>query len=100
MEIIKKCLDAPNAFTPNSDGLNDVFKAVSICPVKDFRMLIYNRWGEKLFESNDISYGWDGRKNGVECHSDTYVYVISYIVEKFPGVEEKNVLDGVLLLLK
>ena len=74
--------------------------AESICPVKYFRMLIYNRWGEKLFESNDISIGWDGRKNGKECPGDSYVYVISYIVEKSPGVEEKGALDGVFILLK
>jgi gliding motility-associated-like protein len=100
IEILFKCIDVPNAFTPNGDGLNDFFEAESICPIKYFKMLIYNRWGEKLYESNDITKGWDGRKNGKDCPGDSYVYVISYIVEKSPGVEEKGVLDGIFILLK
>jgi gliding motility-associated-like protein len=94
------CLDVPNAFTPNGDGLNDYFEAVTICPIKNFRMLIYNRWGEKLFESNDISHGWDGRKNGKECPGDMYVFVVTYEVEESPGEDVKSVLKGTVLLLK
>ena len=100
MLIPPVCLDVPNAFTPNSDGLNDVFLPVTICPIKEYRMLIFNRWGEKLFESNDINYGWDGKKNGTDCPGDTYVFKITYTIEKEPGVDEKFVRDGVVLLLK
>jgi gliding motility-associated-like protein len=100
MEIIRKCIDIPNAFTPNGDGLNDIFEAESVCPIVEYEMLIYNRWGELLFESNDIALGWDGKKNGKDCPGDSYVYIVKYIVEKSPGVQEKNVVDGILYLLK
>jgi len=100
MEIIRRCIDAPNAFTPNGDGLNDYFKAVSVCPIKYFHMQIFNRWGETLFESDNITHGWDGKKNGVVVPGDTYVFVISYIIEVSPGVKEKNAMNGILLLLK
>jgi gliding motility-associated-like protein len=95
-----ECFYIPNAFTPNGDGLNDIFKPVTFCPVTDYHMLIYNRWGEKLFESNDISTGWDGRKNGNLCPGDTYVYMISYKVEETQGAAAKNVKYGIVLLLK
>jgi gliding motility-associated-like protein len=98
--LIQACLDYPNAFTPNGDGLNDVFQAVSICPITYFRMLIFNRWGEKLFESHDISIGWDGKKNGVPCPGDTYVFTISYIIELDSGTEVKNEVAGIVVLLK
>ena len=100
IEIIEKCFDVPNAFTPNSDGLNDYFEAITVCPIADFRMLIYNRWGEKLFESRDISRGWDGRKDGVDCPGDSYVFVITYKVQREPGVFEENVKTGVVILLR
>jgi gliding motility-associated-like protein len=97
---LQVCIDVPNAFTPNSDGLNDIFLAESVCPISYFRMIIYNRWGEKLFESHDITVGWDGTLNGVPCPGDTYVYVVSYIVGESPGSEVKGEKAGMLLLLK
>jgi gliding motility-associated-like protein len=95
-----ECLYIPNAFTPNGDGLNDTFKAYTICPILYYRLLIYNRWGEKLFESNDINEGWDGTKDGKPCPGDAYVYMISYKVQESLGGEAKYVKYGVLVLLK
>jgi gliding motility-associated-like protein len=94
------CLEMPNVFSPNGDGRNDIFKPVHICPITYYRLIIYNRWGEKLFESGEISLGWDGKKNGVDCPGEMYVYKISYIVESSPGVEVKNEKAGMFLLLK
>lgn len=53
----------PNAFTPNSDGLNDGFKAVGI-GVTQFKLQVFDRWGALIFESNDINKAWDGSVNG------------------------------------
>lgn len=69
----------PSAFTPNSDGLNDVFRVKYPFPVKQFNMDIYDRFGEKVFETNDISKGWDGTWKGVPNLQGTYVWVISFI---------------------
>ncbi len=67
----------PSAFTPNQDGYNDVFRIKYPFPVKRFKMVIYGRWGQKLFESSDINKGWDGKYNNQVVSMDTYVWMIS-----------------------
>ena len=65
----------PNVFSPNGDGINDVLyvNLINIKQLKFFR--IYDRWGKKLFETNDPTQGWDGKTNGVLQHIDTYTWV-------------------------
>ncbi|MDI1355918.1 MAG: gliding motility-associated C-terminal domain-containing protein [bacterium] len=63
----------PNVFTPNDDQLNEVFRAVGR-GIKSFHMSIYNRWGDKLFESKDVTYGWDANYRGVPCKEDVYTW--------------------------
>jgi gliding motility-associated-like protein len=67
----------PNAFTPNDDGVNDTFTGKGIF-IKDFEMSIYDRWGELIFFTDDISKPWDGTANhGTEiAQQDVYVYSI------------------------
>jgi len=67
----------PNAFTPTGNGINDYFLAY--CEnIQEFQMIIYDRWGQKLFESDDITTGWDGTFMGKQCPQGTYVYVVNY----------------------
>ncbi len=70
---------APNAFTPNGDGLNDVFmvEGEGIDP-NNFEMLIFDRWGERIFKSTDLHTGWNGAKNnlGALVQEDVYVYKV------------------------
>lgn len=70
----------PNAFSPNHDNLNDVFKPMLSlsCMNGGYRMMIYNRWGEKVFQSFDILKGWDGTKNGEAADLGVYYYTIRY----------------------
>jgi gliding motility-associated-like protein len=65
-----------NAFTPNGDGINDLFGPISSTnqPVQAF--MIYNRWGELVFESKNISHKWDGNFNGLPQPAGTYVYCL------------------------
>ena len=67
----------PNAFTPDKDGLNEVFTAVGE-EIKEFSMQIFNRWGEKIYETHDLANGWDGKaKDGSKiAQQDVYVYDI------------------------
>jgi len=66
----------PNAFSPNADRVNDVFRAEGM-GIRDFEMMIFDRWGEKIFYSNDILVGWDGlRSNGEHFRPGVYVYRI------------------------
>jgi len=66
----------PNAFTPNGDGRNDVFAAMG-AQVKTFEMRIYNRWGEKVFETNNFLEGWNGEFKGTPQPVAVYVYYAS-----------------------
>lgn len=65
----------PNTFTPNGDGDNDQFFAVSES-VKKFNMRIFDRWGEEVFTTTSIYDGWDGFHKGIEAKQDVYVYRI------------------------
>ncbi len=72
-------LTMPNAFTPDGDGLNDVFRPVTLPEkISSFSMYIYDRWGKQVFFSNDISKGWDGTLNGNPAQIGGYVYVVKY----------------------
>ncbi len=71
----------PNAFTPNSDAVNDFFIGNGIIEgMENFRMTIWNRWGEKIYETSDPRSGWNGRKNnnGRLSPNGVYVYVVTY----------------------
>ena len=68
-------LYVPNAFTPNEDGLNDSFGALGY-GVKDYHLIIYNRWGELIFESNSMNNQWDGTYHGQKAPVGSYVYSI------------------------
>lgn len=67
----------PNAFSPNNNGLNEFFMAYGT-KVETFNMLIFDRWGNLLFESKDISKGWDGTYKGTLCQEDVYVWKINF----------------------
>ncbi len=69
----------PNAFSPNGDGKNDIFRARLLCTtVAHFRMQIFNAWGQKVFSSSDFNSGWDGNFHGQPAPMGTYVYFVSY----------------------
>jgi gliding motility-associated-like protein len=78
MSMCDECVFLPNAFTPNSDNVNDAFRALLKCPVNDFHLDIYNRWGENLFSSDETGEGWNGKYRGDNCSNGVYVYVLSY----------------------
>jgi gliding motility-associated-like protein len=69
----------PSAFTPNSDGDNDYFRAESDQPFDLFELTVFNRLGEIVFFSTDIQRAWDGTNNGVMCPNDVYNYSLKYI---------------------
>jgi gliding motility-associated-like protein len=63
----------PNAFTPNGDGLNDIFTGHGTF-IMEYSICIYNRWGTEVFKSEDLEKGWDGKYNGQFCQSGVYYY--------------------------
>jgi len=68
----------PNAFTPDGDGLNDVFLVKSTADFGKFHLIIFNRWGQSIFESSNANQGWDGKFNGKEAMSGIYTYSIVF----------------------
>jgi gliding motility-associated-like protein len=69
----------PNAFTPNNDGLNDSFAPITICQFKSYEFKIFNRFGNLVFETNDIKNEWNGAKDDNALASDVYVWYINAV---------------------
>ena len=65
----------PKSFSPNADGINDVFKIHSV-NVEAFEMSVFDQWGEFLFTTNDVSLEWDGTLYNQKVRKGAYVYVI------------------------
>lgn len=70
---------APNIFSPNGDGSNDVFYVYSSTVTQISTMQIFDRWGGVIFETSNIEEGWDGRSNGKTVPDGTYVYFLKAI---------------------
>ena len=68
----------PNAFTPNGDGNNDTFKPGGGNTVNNFTMTIFNRWGQKVFTTNDVNKGWDGIFENKNQAIGNYIYQVTY----------------------
>jgi gliding motility-associated-like protein len=66
----------PNTFSPNEDGINDQFNIVGFSKVKEFEMMIFNRWGELIFKTNDPVNGWNGKSKGEDVPIGDYMYTI------------------------
>lgn len=85
----------PNAFSPNSDGRNDVFQPYANCPVEDFNMKIFNRWGALVFETSSINDGWDGAFKGQLVGNDLYIYSLQLIVTENGKPKEISLSGGI-----
>lgn len=78
---IQDCLTfyAPNYFSPDGDGINDVFKVFGYgMDNNNFNLFIYDRWGELIFTSNDIERGWDGNVGSKMSQSGTYIWLVNF----------------------
>lgn len=72
-----ECLRIPNSFTPNGDGKNDTWILGGTDMFPNIKVLIFNKWGNLLYESNGYATPWDGTVNGQPLPSDTYYYIIN-----------------------
>ncbi len=86
-----------NVFTPNNDGPNDVFN-IDIEGETEYDLVIYNRWGTKVFESKDKQFDWNGKNmnDGSECPGGTYFYVFKYGLQS----GKKETLNGSITLIR
>jgi gliding motility-associated-like protein len=80
----------PNAFSPNDDGVNDVFRVVADgLSIVNCQLSIFDRWGGEVFSGEGISSGWDGKKAGKDCPGGVYVYKIVFSVDGVTGNQER-----------
>jgi gliding motility-associated-like protein len=96
---LKECLKGiyfPNAFTPNKDGNNDIFKPYVGGILVKYQLQVYNRFGQVIFSSDEANKGWDGTLNGIPQTTGTYVFVCKY---QFMN-DEASVEKGSLLLIR
>lgn len=85
----------PSGFSPNGDGFNDIFY-VRGANIDEVHLMVYNRWGEKIFESFDLDFGWDGTYKGERLTPDSYAYYVEALC--FGG--ETFVKKGSITLLR
>ena len=75
IEVVINPLFVPTGFSPNGDGLNDVLKVIG-GGTTYFKFLIFDKWGNVVFETSDISKGWDGTYKGIDLPTDVFIYVV------------------------
>ena len=90
-------INFPNAFTPNNDGLNDLFKILKPNNLTEYHLSVYNRWGQKVFETFDFSKGWNGSFNGQMQSSQTFVWYCEF---KRQGNTNRTKKKGIVTLIR
>jgi gliding motility-associated-like protein len=86
----------PNVFTPNHDGYNDYFKPLLFGTVKQYYLVVYNRWGQTVFQTTDRAKGWGGLYKGKEQNNDVFVWMCRYQLEG----EQVKIQKGTVVLVR
>jgi gliding motility-associated-like protein len=95
----KQCLEdiiVPNAFTPNGDGKNELFRPIVLENLSAYRFAVYDRWGEMVFETSEILRGWDGKFRGAASPTGVYVWYCQYQ----PNGQVEKVKKGTVVLIR
>lgn len=88
----------PNAFTPNDDGINDLYRPIGLNAADVITFRIYNRWGQEIYNGDDLeNMGWDGRFQGAEQPTEVYLFVLEY---KLGANSEPKVKKGEFALVR
>jgi len=96
---LKLCMNGlylPSAFTPDNDGKNDTFRPLLFGDVKEYRLVIYNRWGNLVFLTEDVLHGWNGTYKGLKLSSEVYAWACTY---RF-NLGLKTTIKGTVLIIK
>lgn len=95
----EKCPDQffiPNAFTPNKDGKNDLFKPIITGSVSDYEFKVFNRWGQLVFHSTNKDSGWDGTLKGLNQDENIFVWICKFSF----SAGESQLKKGTVLLIR
>ena len=96
--ISKNCQNLiyfPNSFTPNNDGINDIFKPTVYGTLEKYQLSIYNRYGQLVFHTKDLFSGWDGSFINKVKNTGTFIWVSNYT---FSGKLNETQTGSILLL--
>jgi gliding motility-associated-like protein len=99
INVVVDCTDLyfPTSFTPNKDQKNDTFGPIgNLAAVTNFNMVVYGRWGQVIFTTNDPFIKWNGMMNGKDADLGVYVWVATYAISNKP-IEIKK---GTIILLR
>ena len=86
----------PNAFAPGKSA-NGIFRVLKASNLKEFNLQVFNRWGQQVFQTFKTSEGWDGKYNGIEQPSGTYVFMVSF---KDAITGKNNTQKGTVILVR
>lgn len=92
-------LFAPNAFSPNRDGLNEIFILIPDCDILDYNLKIVNRWGEILYETDDYNIGWNGKYEANDVPQGAYFWLLTYSGNQGATVKRESK-AGIVILLR
>lgn len=87
----------PSAFTPNGDGRNDVFRVLQANRLASYHLMIFNRWGQKIFETTDYRKGWNGTLNNINLPTGTFVWYCEATKQNNP---KRIQLKGIVTLVR
>jgi gliding motility-associated-like protein len=90
----------PNGFSPNADGTNDEFQVYANCTMQDFQMNIFDRQGNQVFITSDVSEGWDGTFRGQEMGIGVFVWQVQFKALNAKGELETQVMSGDVTVLR
>jgi gliding motility-associated-like protein len=86
----------PSAFTPNDDNINEIFKPIGLAFAINYKFIIFNRWGEIIFKTDNPQLGWNGQYNGDLVEQDLYFYRLEFV-----GVDElRHEEQGSIMILR
>jgi gliding motility-associated-like protein len=90
--LFYKCvpIQMPDAFTPNGDGKNEVYRPFIPAPLKNYHFQVWNRWGQKMFDTKEIGKGWDGTLGSKAQPSEVYVYVVDYTYGNGNAIQKRG----------
>jgi gliding motility-associated-like protein len=80
----------PTAFSPNDDNINETFKPIGLAYALEYKFIVFNRWGEKLFETNNPKNGWNGKFNDKIVEQGLYFFRMEFIGANELRYEEKG----------
>ena len=91
----------PNVFSPNEDNVNDLFVPIKNKHIESVDMKIFNRWGQEVFQTNEVKINWNGRKRGEkgDCSEGVYFYVCTINELKLNGISSYK-LKGTVILIR